>query len=97
MLISAESVLTSPIPAITLRRADIPDAPSITYQFVGPSHPDFTGGAIERANSFAFQLAGDCGNNATSFLLPLLVGLRKTHGATLLSGSELDFVMSLIA
>ena len=49
MLISAEAELRSPVPAITLRRTDIPDAPSVTYSFVGPSHPDFKGGAVERA------------------------------------------------
>lgn len=96
MLISAEAELRSPVPAITLRRTDIPDAPSVTYSFVGPSHPDFKGGVVERANSFAWALAGDQGQDHHAFLR-LLAGLRRTHDATLLSGSELDFVMSLIA
>ena len=96
MLLSAEAELRSPVPAITLRRTDIPDAPSVTYSFVGPSHPDFKGGAVERANSFAWALAGDNGPDHHA-LLRLLAGLRRTHDATLQSGSELDFVMSLIA
>lgn len=97
MIILAHAVDHSPIPAVALQRGDIRNAPVITYSFPEPSHPDFTGGAVERANSFAFQIAGDWGDDATITLLPLLVGLRDTHGATLQSGSELDFVMSLIA
>jgi hypothetical protein len=96
MLISAEAELRSPVPAITLRRTDIPDAPSVTYSFVGPSHPDFKDGATERANSFAWAMAGEQGDDHHAFLR-LLADLRRTHDATLLSGSELDFVMSLIA